>query len=116
LAYSNEDLDMEVQTISARQFNAEIEPDTAERYFGEINLKIISEYQALEAEKQVIDLHILIAHDGSIDSDYMQSESRFKSGAHYPFYTTELTTEQFEQYTNLELVKQAIAKFGESYE
>lgn len=111
---------MNIKTLSAEIYtNKGFEPDFLARYFGEISIQIITPYMVGEQlETQVVELNLVVLTDGSIDTNGVQTESRWigeyseHSYADGFYSATELTTNQFDQWTALDEVKREIALFG----
>lgn len=111
---------MNIKTTSAQVFTHKgFDPEYLARYFGEIKIQIITPYTVGEQlETQLIELDLLLCTDGSIDTNGAQIESRWvgeydeHSYADGHFYATELTTNQFDQWLELDAVKREIALFG----
>lgn len=111
---------MKIKTISAQHFTLQdYEPEYLARYFGEIQIEIVSPYMVGDQlETQLIELDLLLCTDGSIDTNGAQIESRwignYEEHVHQDgyFYCTELTTTQFDQWLEVEAVKREISLFG----
>lgn len=111
---------MNIKTTSAQVFTLkDFEPEYLARYFGEIKIEIITPYMVGDQlETQVIQLDLIICTDGSVDTNGAQIETRWvgeyneHSYADGHFYATELTTNQFDQWLELDAVKREIALFG----
>ncbi|NHC02363.1 hypothetical protein G9F31_01005 [Acinetobacter sp. 187] len=111
---------MKIKTTSAAIYSLkDYEPDFLARYFGEISIQITTPYMVgPQLETQVIELNLIVLQDGSIDTNGVQTESRWVGeytehtyqDGHY--YATELTTAQFDQWLSLDEVKREIALFG----
>lgn len=111
---------MNIKTISAQAFSAkDYDQHFLNQYYGVIEIEISTPYMVgTQIETQVITLNLIVLTDSSIDTSGMQIEARYKGEygvdvfKGYDFYSTELTTQQFDSLLLLDEVKREIAMFG----
>ncbi|EET82822.1 hypothetical protein ACIRA0001_1616 [Acinetobacter radioresistens SK82] len=111
---------MKIKTAFAEQFSThDYDPDFAAHYFGRIELHLDTPLVVLgEEQTQRITLSILVLQDGTIDTDQVCTIKLYKGKPEDKAYldeflhVDELTTTQFDHFTNLEEVKREIGLFG----
>lgn len=111
---------MKIKTAFAEQFTtAEYDASFVDHYFGRIELHLDTPLIVLgEEQTQRITLLILVLQDGTIDTDQVCTIKLYKGKPEDKAYLDEflhvgeLTTQQFDHFTNLEAVKREIGLFG----
>lgn len=111
---------MKIKTAFAEQFNThDYDPDFAAHYFGRIEIHLDTQYMLLDdLHTQRVTLSILVLQDGTVDTDQVCTIKLYKGKPEDKAYLDaflhvgELTTTQFDYFTNLEEVKREIGLFG----
>ncbi|MCX0337451.1 hypothetical protein NVT85_11880 [Acinetobacter radioresistens] len=111
---------MKIKTAFAEQFNThDYDPDFVAHYFGRIEIHLDTQYMLLDdLHTQRVTLSILVLQDGTVDTDQVCTVKTYRGLPDDCVFNDEfiaideLTTAQFDHFTNLEEVKREIGLFG----